>query len=121
MELSQKEKEGQEFLLSIYRKFWEDADFRVEFKEDPIKALNKFTGIEAKLPEDKMVVVEDQTNPNHVYLNIPPQPNIDDIELNDDQLEMVAGGVEEALYWDAVYAITTNPLDAIKYVMDHEQ
>ena len=120
MELSQKEKEGQEFLLSIYRKFWQDADFRIELTKDPIKALNKFTGMQAKLPEDKMVVVEDQTNPNHVYLNIPPQPNFDDIELNDDQLEMVAGGVEEALYWDAVYAITTNPLDAIKYVMDHE-
>lgn len=34
----------------------------------------------------------DQTNIDVIYINIPPEPNLEDIELNEQQLEVVAGG-----------------------------
>jgi hypothetical protein len=38
------------------------------------------------------VVVEDQTNPSIIYLNIPAKPDYSNIELTDEQLEVIAGG-----------------------------
>ena len=117
---TQKEKDGQKFLLSIYENFWRDPQFRERLIEDPIQALNDFTGIEVSMPPNKTIIVEDQTNPDHIYLNIPAQPVLDDVDLDDEQLDFVTGGGDDKSFWDAVYAITTNPLDSIKYVMDHE-
>jgi len=36
--------------------------------------------------------VRDQTDESTVYINIPTKPNTEDVELNEDQLEAVAGG-----------------------------
>lgn len=38
------------------------------------------------------MVVSDQTDPNMMYLYIPPKPDFDDMELTNEQLEQVAGG-----------------------------
>ena len=120
MQLTPTEKKGQEFLAEIYREFWRNESFREKLLEDPVQTLNEFTGRKAHLPKGKKIVIEDQTNPNHIYLNLPVKPILDDVELNEDQLELVTGGAQEASFWDAIYTIATNPLDALKYVMDHE-
>ena len=44
------------------------------------------------LPEGKTFVVKDQSNATNIYFNIPAKPNMDDVELNEDQLDIVAGG-----------------------------
>ena len=92
MKLTEKQQKLQEFLSSIYKKVWEDEKFKQELIANPIATLNVFTGKEASFPNDKKLVVEDQTNPNYIYLNIPKKPNLEDIELNEEQLEMIAGG-----------------------------
>ncbi len=38
------------------------------------------------------MVVRDQTDESTVYINIPANADIDDIELNEEQLEAAAGG-----------------------------
>jgi hypothetical protein len=38
------------------------------------------------------LVAVDQSDPDCVYLNIPSEPNLDELQLTDEQLEAVAGG-----------------------------
>ncbi|MGH1387229.1 hypothetical protein [Kordia sp.] len=95
------EQKANEFLASIYKKAWEDEVFKRDLVKNPIETLNKFTGKKANISIDKSVIVEDQTNPNHVYINIPPKPSMEDVELTEDQLETISGGdFDNPLYID---------------------
>ena len=88
MELTKEQK----LLETIVQKAWEDAAFKQELIADPVKAILNVTGEHIKPPEGKTIVVCDQTDASIVYINIPPEPNMDDMELNEEQLEAVAGG-----------------------------
>ncbi len=80
------------FLINIYKKAWKDKFFLKNLVKNPIETLNKFTGKNGKLPTGKVLVVEDQTNPNHIYLNIPAKPvNYSDKQLDEQQLDRVTG------------------------------
>jgi len=92
MELTEQQKKAQLFLVSIYKKAWKDEKFKEDLINHPIKTLNKFTGKKANIAANKNVIVEDQTNPNHVYLNIPPKPKMEATELTEDQLDVISGG-----------------------------
>ena len=86
------EQKANSFLTSIYQRAWNDNLFLKELVKDPIAALNKFTGLRGKLPAGRVLIVEDQTNPNHIYLNIPTKPKPrDNQELNESQLDQISG------------------------------
>ncbi len=82
----------QKFLQKIVHEAWENEPFKKELISNPIVAIEKLTGKKINLPEDKTLVVKDQTDETIVYINIPSEPNFDDVELNEEQLEVVAGG-----------------------------
>ena len=88
MELTKEQK----LLQQVVNKAWEDKAFKEELVANPITAIEKLTGEKVNLPEDKTLVVRDQTNESTVYINIPAKQN--DVELNEEQLEAVAGGVQ---------------------------
>jgi hypothetical protein len=88
MEFSKEQKSYGE----IVQKAWENADFKKELTANPIAAIEKLTGKKVNLPAGKTLVVRDQTDESTVYINIPAKPEVD-VELNEDQLELVAGGV----------------------------
>ena len=92
MELTSKQKKSQELLQTIITKAWEDKSFKQELITNPVEAIEKITGERINLPEGKTIVVKDQTNESVVYINIPAEPNMDDLELNEEQLEVIAGG-----------------------------
>ncbi len=102
MKLTKEQQKAQEFLASIYTKALGDKEFKQSLISNPIETLNTFTGKVANFPKDKKVLVQDQTNPNHIYLNIPAKPNLEDMELNEEQLEMVTGG--EKIDWWGILA-----------------
>ena len=93
MKLTEQQK-AQEFLVSIYKKAWKDNTFKRSLINNPIETLNEFTGKVANFPEEKKIMVQDQTNPNHFYINIPTKPNLEDMEMDDKQFEIVAGGAD---------------------------
>jgi len=98
MELTKKQETSQNIMTNVIVKCWEDADFKKELMANPIAALEKFTGNEINLPKGKRVVVRDQSaDANVIYINIPAEPNLDELELSDEQLELVAGGVTPAV------------------------
>ncbi|WP_082474739.1 NHLP leader peptide family RiPP precursor [Chryseobacterium sp. Leaf201] len=82
----------QNVYAEIVQKAWEDAEFKKALLANPVEAIEKLTGKKMNLPEGKTFVVRDQTDESIVFINLPPQQNAD-VELNEDQLEAVAGGV----------------------------
>ncbi|WP_086455296.1 NHLP leader peptide family RiPP precursor [Flavobacterium sp. FPG59] len=91
MEFTQEQK----LYAEIVQKAWEDASFKQELIANPVAAIEKLTGKKMNLPEGKTLVVIDQTDESTVYINIPAvQKKVDDVELNEEQLEAVAGGID---------------------------
>ncbi|WP_312176037.1 NHLP leader peptide family RiPP precursor [Chryseobacterium sp.] len=98
MEITQEQK----MYAEIVQKAWDDAGFKKELLENPVEAIEKLTGTKLNLPNGKRIIVRDQTDNSSVYINIPAKPNTDDIELNENQLDMVAGGRETGIIKDVV-------------------
>lgn len=88
MEFTQEQK----LYAEIVQKAWEDADFKKALVANPLEAIEKSFGQKLNLPEGKTLVVRDQTDNSTVYINIPAAPEVD-AELNEEELEAVAGGV----------------------------
>ena len=78
----------------VIREAWNNPTFKKELIASPIKAIEKFTGKTVTLPPstNRMVVV-DQNDASCSYFNLPAKPNLENVELTDEQLETVAGGV----------------------------
>ena len=88
MELSK----DQELVQQVITEAWSNPGFKKELVKDPNAAIHKLTGKKLSIPAGKTLKVYDQSNPDVACLNIPPQPNMDDVELSDQQLEAAAGG-----------------------------
>lgn len=92
MELSTQQKVAQEKMESVIRKCWEDEAFKQEFVANPIHTLEEM-GVSLNLPSGTTFKVVDQSEASVVHFNIPPKQNFDNLELTDEQLEAVAGGM----------------------------
>lgn len=92
MELLEVQQRSNEVIKDLISKSWEDEAFKQEFISSPVKTIEKSTGKANHLPEGMTVVVEDQTDPSIIYLNIPAKPDYSNMELTDEQLEVIAGG-----------------------------
>ena len=103
MQLTREEKLFQQ----VVQESWENESFKQELMDNPLAAIEKLTGERLIVPEGKTLVVKDQTNEDTVYLNIPAKPNMENVELNEKQLEAVAGGKGEPV-WD--FIIGPNPI-----------
>ena len=92
-------KQEQKLMQEIIQKAWEDATFKSELLSDPVMAIEKLTGEKVRLPEGKTLVVNDQTDESTVYITIPASGEMNDIELNEEQLEAVAGGLRASFLY----------------------
>jgi hypothetical protein len=82
----------QKLYADLVQKAWEDANFKKALVENPVAAIESFTGQKLNLATGKTLVVTDQTDEQTVYFNIPATPDYANLELNEEQLEAVAGG-----------------------------
>jgi hypothetical protein len=89
MEITQEQKLNSQ----VIQKAWEDTQFMKELMSNPIETMEKLTGQKVSLPEGQKLVVVDQSDESTVYLNIPRKVNLDALELTEEQLEQVAGGI----------------------------
>ena len=106
MKLTEQQKKSQELLHTIITKAWDDEAFKQELIDNPIDAIKKATGEQIKLPEGKTLIVKDQTDDTKIYINIPAEPNMEDMELNEEQLEALAGG---ANIWPIPISLPISP------------
>jgi hypothetical protein len=82
----------QEILSQVINEAWSNPSFKQELMASPQEAVKKLTGETFSLPAGKTLEVCDNSKPGVVYLNIPESPNMENLELTDAQLEVVAGG-----------------------------
>ncbi|WBX76788.1 NHLP leader peptide family RiPP precursor [Tenacibaculum ovolyticum] len=90
-----KQQRSQELLQTIIIKAWEDKAFKQELITNSKEAIETLTGEKLNIPENRTLIVVDQTDASNVYINIPPKLNLEDLELNEEQLEAVAGGKDD--------------------------
>lgn len=86
----EQQKQGTELMKTLVEKAWESATFKEQLVKNPAATIESVTG--NKMNEDYKVVVEDQSDSSVIFLNIPRNVQLENIELTDEQLEMVAGG-----------------------------
>jgi ABC-type bacteriocin/lantibiotic exporter with double-glycine peptidase domain len=86
------EHKKQQVLQAIISKAWEDTNFRKALISNPIEEIEKLTGVKVELPEGRELVIMDQTDKSKVYVNIPAEPEMENMELSEEQLENIAGG-----------------------------
>ena len=91
MEFTQEQK----LLQQVVNEAWNNADFKKSLIENPLEAIEALTGEKLNIPEGKTFVVNDQTDTSVVYINIPAEPTMEDLELNEKQLEAIAGGTND--------------------------
>jgi hypothetical protein len=85
----------------VVEEAWNNPAFKASLIENPVAAIKALTGQDIKLPAGiDRLVVKDQSNPETAYLNIPVQLNMEDAELTEQQLEVVAGGVVDGGIYD---------------------
>ncbi|WP_371998731.1 NHLP leader peptide family RiPP precursor (plasmid) [Tistrella mobilis] len=78
-----------EALRRIIARAQEDTGFRDQLKAEPRAALNALLGIE--IPSVMTVSVLEDT-PTHLHIVLPADDRLNDGALEDEALEMVAGG-----------------------------
>ncbi len=83
----------QRVLQQVINEAWGNEAFKQELMKDPGKAIEQLTGEKLVVPEGKTMVVRDQTAENTIYINIPAEEGVEDVELNEEQLQAVSGGV----------------------------
>ena len=88
MELTKSQKLHQ----TIVQSAWNDKNFKEELISNPVKAIEELTGEKINLPEGKTIIVNDQTDQSAVFINIPAEPTMENMELTEEQLEAIAGG-----------------------------
>lgn len=76
----------------IVTKAWKDDNFKKELLNSPHEAIRKFTDRSLDFDGKKKIIVEDQTDKNKIYINLPQKLDFENMELSEEQLEKIAGG-----------------------------
>lgn len=79
-----------EFIESLIVQSWASEEFKSRLINDTINTLEKCKGKSLNMPNETSIVVTDQSNPNIIYLNIPPNPE----ELAHSEIDSVVGGCD---------------------------
>lgn len=82
----------QNFLQDLAKKVREDATFKKNPLENPLKTIEGFSGYRIIIPQDKKIAIVDQTDPSIIFVNLPAEKSTTDVELNEEQLDIISGG-----------------------------
>jgi len=114
----EQQKQGEELIKKLAHKAWENSSFKEQLVQNPVSTIESITG--RPVPQNVKVVVDDQTDPSVIYLNIPAKPDYSEIELTDEQLEVVSGGEIMCVgAWIAVGAVALAAGVGVGYAINH--
>ncbi|WP_281638433.1 hypothetical protein [Flavobacterium marginilacus] len=82
----------QKILDVLVKKAWKDPTFKNDLITRPVATIENFLGRPIHLPEGKSITFVDQTDSSTIFINIPAEINMEDVELSEEQLDTVSGG-----------------------------
>lgn len=85
-------KTTEELFQRVVSEAWNNEAFKAQLMANPMDAIEELTGQRIAIPEGKKFVVNDQTDTNVKYINIPAANALEDVELSEAELEAVSGG-----------------------------
>ena len=115
----EQKKQGQEMYQKLVQKAWSDLNFKEKLLTEPLEAIKLFTGNSENFPENVAVVVEDQTDDSKIYLNIPKKLDLDNFELTDEELEIIAGGIIGVTLGTCAAIVTLIGFGVLLYDLSH--
>lgn len=115
MNISRQQEKGMELMNTLVQKAWEDAAFKDQLVSNPVGTIKEFSGGQFKLSDDYKFIVEDQSDEDIIFLNIPSRPNFDTSELTYEQLESISGG---GPFYDLGYWASNKVIDGIQWLGD---
>jgi hypothetical protein len=80
----------QEIEAQIIAKVWRDEAYKQELLNNPKAVIERELGRPLNNPNANLQILEE--NVNQFYFVLPMKPNLSEVELNEEQLESVAGG-----------------------------
>ena len=86
------QQKGNELLATLAQKSWDSNSFKERLINNPKEVISEVVGKDLS-HIDKKIIVNDQSDDDAIYINIPQRPNMDGLALTEEQLEQVAGGV----------------------------
>lgn len=110
---------GQKLYDTLIQKSFSDNDFKDLLIKDPETAIEKVMGTNLNIPVGRKIVVEDQSDNSKIYINIPRNMTMDDLELSSEELEMVSGGTSPTTStWGCAVGIVTGVVQIVDWVVD---
>ena len=103
----------QTILESVIREAWKDSAFKNNLIQNPINTIENFIGHPINLPQGKTIAFVDQTDSSTIYINIPAETNSEDMELSEEQLDVISGGIGAGDPPPVIMSITNHPDDNI--------
>ncbi|MCS3871400.1 hypothetical protein J3D55_004316 [Chryseobacterium ginsenosidimutans] len=85
----------QEILQSVVKKAWKDPAFKSSLIQNPVVTIENFLGHPINLPTGKNLAFVDQTDSSTIFVNIPAELDMEDMELDEDQLDVISGGTND--------------------------
>ena len=82
--------DSKKVIQTVINKAWDDDGFRSRLVANPTGAIAEVSDVQ--IPGNVSLVFNDQTDTSKLFINIPPKPDYDNMELSDEELELVAGG-----------------------------
>ncbi|MEM6718280.1 MAG: hypothetical protein AAF611_03095 [Bacteroidota bacterium] len=90
-----------DFVEDVIRRCHEDDSFKDRLIENPVSVVNEDYNLFLK-NDTTQLIVEDQSDENIIYINIPKRIDFDDIQLTEEELERVAGGATTSFVCGAI-------------------
>ena len=103
MMLTEKQNEVAALLEEVYAKARTDEAFKSHLMTSPKEAIYAATGKNLEIPENSRIVVQDQSAEDVIYLNIPRKLVLDEVELSEEQLEAISGGVAPLVVYGVIF------------------
>jgi len=82
-----------------------DANLKNRFITNPKQTIESELGVTINIEMTKNIVVEDQSNSDIIYLNIPKHTDLSSLNLTEEELERISGGDFGASFLTAVCVI----------------
>lgn len=86
-------KKNTEILEQVIHECWNNSSFMDKLKSDPVNSIEELTGHKIELPIGaENILIVDQTDPDKIYVNIPIEPKLENMELTENEMDDISAG-----------------------------